>query len=85
MRALALGLGLKEDWFDEFTSKPAGTLRFVHYPPTPTTSSKERGIGAHRDFGCITLLMQDDVGGLQVKDEVTDTWIDVRCFLFHVS
>ncbi|KAF4627861.1 hypothetical protein G7Y89_g10291 [Cudoniella acicularis] len=77
IKALALGLGLKEGWFDEFTSKPSGTLRFIHYPPTPTTSSKARGIGAHRDFGCITLLMQDQVGGLQVLDEASGEWLDV--------
>ncbi|EXJ79402.1 hypothetical protein A1O3_08904 [Capronia epimyces CBS 606.96] len=78
MRALAAALDLREDFFDRFTdTDPAATLRLVHYPPTPTTSQLERGCGAHRDFGCITLLLQDAVGGLQVQDEVTGDWLDV--------
>jgi isopenicillin N synthase-like dioxygenase len=78
MRALAAALALPEDYFDRFTeSSPAATLRLVHYPPTPTTSDKERGCGAHRDFGCITLLLQDQVGGLQVQDETTGEYLDV--------
>lgn len=44
MRALALGLGLEEAYFDEFTTDPVGTLRFIHYPPTPTTNEKQRGM-----------------------------------------
>lgn len=35
------------------------------------------GIGAHRDFGALTLLLQGDVGGLQVLNEGTGEWIDV--------
>lgn len=78
MRALAAALQLPEQYFDPFTAtNPAATLRLIHYPPTPQTSDKERGCGAHRDFGCITLLLQDDVGGLQVQDEETGEFLDV--------
>ncbi|KIW31616.1 uncharacterized protein PV07_03243 [Cladophialophora immunda] len=78
MRALAAALNIPEDYFDRFTdSEPTATLRLVHYPPTPRTSDKERGCGAHRDFGCITLLLQDGVGGLQVQDEETGEFLDI--------
>lgn len=78
MRALAAALTIPEDYFDHFTeSSPAAILRLIHYPPTPKTSDKERGCGAHRDFGCITLLLQDQVGGLQVQDEETGEYLDI--------
>lgn len=77
MGVLALGLGLEEDFFREFTHNGIGTLRLIHYPPTPVSNAKARGIGAHRDFGCLTLLIQDDVGGLQVQNQETGEWIDV--------
>lgn len=78
MRALAAALQIPEDYFDEFIDvSPAATLRLIHYPPTPTTSDIERGCGAHRDFGCITLLLQDQVGGLQVLDEETGEFLDI--------
>jgi len=78
MRALAAALKIPEDYFDHFTeSNPAAILRLIHYPPTPKTSDKERGCGAHRDFGCITLLLQDQVGGLQVQDEETGEYLDI--------
>jgi isopenicillin N synthase-like dioxygenase len=78
MNVLALGLGLEETYFDNFSNdRPSCTLRLIHYPPTPQTSSLERGVGAHRDWGCVTILLQDAVGGLQVQDEKTGKWLDV--------
>lgn len=78
MKALAFGLKLDETYFDEFCNdRPGGALRFIHYPPTPQTSPLERGVGAHRDWGCVTILLQDQVGGLEVQDESTGEWVDV--------
>lgn len=53
------------------TTEPSGTtLRFLHYPPMskskPDTNLTITRAGAHSDYGCITLLFQDDVGGLEV-------------------
>lgn len=78
LKVLAMTLNLPETYFDQFTREPIATLRLLHYPPQePTADSSERGIGAHTDFGAVTLLLQDDVGGLQVYDQPTNTWIDV--------
>jgi isopenicillin N synthase-like dioxygenase len=78
MKALALGLGQEGTYFDGFCNdRPSSTLRLIHYPPTPQSSPLERGVGAHRDFGCVTILLQDEVGGLQVQDEKTGEWLDV--------
>lgn len=72
IRGMALSLNLKEDAFDTFTYRPLATLRLLHYPPSRPEMPDEMGAGAHTDFGGLTLLMQDEVGGLQVK--VQDRW-----------
>jgi isopenicillin N synthase-like dioxygenase len=52
-------------------------LRLLHYPPQdPQSPADEYGSAPHTDFGAITLLAQDDVGGLAVKTPGGD-WVDV--------
>ncbi|KAL1966832.1 hypothetical protein VTN77DRAFT_3797 [Rasamsonia byssochlamydoides] len=71
MRAIALGMGLPETFFDEFTNSGDNTLRLLHYPPvSKDVFRKNPGqvrAGEHSDYGSITLLFQDSRGGLQVR------------------
>lgn len=75
---IALTLDLEPTFFDECMQTTCSTVRFLHYPPQPPDADeKYRGVGAHTDFGSITLLAQDDVDGLQVWDQERQTWLDV--------
>jgi isopenicillin N synthase-like dioxygenase len=69
MRGIALGLGLDHDWFERhLTDDPTVLFRIFHYPSLPDNdTADEFGVGEHTDYGLITLLAQDDRGGLEVR------------------
>jgi isopenicillin N synthase-like dioxygenase len=70
MRAFAIALALPEKFFDRYYDKPLPTLRLLRYPSQSSCVSKAQiGCGEHTDFGCLTILAQDGVGGLQVKNQ----------------
>lgn len=67
--AIALSLGLLADHFEALQRRPITIGRLLHYPPQDgDVVQEEIGIGAHTDYGFLTILSQDEVGGLQVRN-----------------
>ncbi|EXJ84464.1 hypothetical protein A1O3_05132 [Capronia epimyces CBS 606.96] len=79
MRAIATGMGLDDEhFFDSYTDAGDNTLRLLHYPPVKRSVWRDNPFqvraGEHSDYGSITLLFQDHVGGLEVKSP-HGTWV----------
>ncbi|MGL4619235.1 isopenicillin N synthase family dioxygenase [Chroococcidiopsis sp.] len=68
LQTLALALQIPENFFIANHNEEAHTLRLLHYPPLQQIPKLGQvRAGEHSDYGSITLLFQDDVGGLEVK------------------
>lgn len=68
LRGFAVSLGLDADFFRERFAKPLARCSLIYYPPQPPDSGKDQfGVAPHTDYGGLTLLNQDDTGGLQVR------------------
>jgi isopenicillin N synthase-like dioxygenase len=76
MGLLSLSLNLPESYLDQhFTKDPLILFRIFHYPPDEHATNKAMwGVGEHTDYGLLTILKQDDCGGLQVK--TGSGWVD---------
>lgn len=77
MRIALIAAGASDLAFLDRFDPPTTWLRLLHYPPRPDAAPDDLyGSAPHTDFGCLTFLAQDSVGGLQVMG--TDgVWIDV--------
>ncbi|KAM0511060.1 hypothetical protein ACHAPE_010264 [Trichoderma viride] len=63
-------MGLDEEYFIRFHINKDNQIRLLHYPPIEESilrQGKAERIAAHTDYGTITMLFQDDVGGLEVE------------------
>jgi isopenicillin N synthase-like dioxygenase len=73
MEGVAVSLGLDAQYFRKaYTAQPTMLFRIFHYPAS--TPEKGWGVGEHTDYGLLTLLAQDDIGGLEVK--TSHGWIN---------
>lgn len=73
MEGIALSLGLDAQYFRKtYTGQPTMLFRIFHYPKSDPHAGW--GVGEHTDYGLLTLLAQDEKGGLQVK--TPNGWID---------
>lgn len=67
LRLFALSLGAEEDFFLQWFKKPMVQTRLFHYPPQMMDESKALGVAPHTDYGMLTLLVQDPIGGLELQ------------------
>ncbi|KAL3788619.1 hypothetical protein ACHAWO_011835 [Cyclotella atomus] len=80
------GASVPMDYFIAQSRNPMCTLRLLHYPPMPKSNNVHQrselinspnGCGAHTDYGLFTILQQDEIGGLQIRNKSMQ-WIDAR-------
>jgi isopenicillin N synthase-like dioxygenase len=72
LRVFAVSLALPEDFFLQYCRKPMVQTRLFHYPPAAPIDTAASGLAAfgvapHTDYGMITLLTQDPIGGLELQ------------------
>ena len=68
LSAFALALGEDRAFFNAYFHKPLTQLRLLHYPYVASDNPEDQqGVEPHTDTGAFTILMQDDIGGLEVK------------------
>jgi len=68
LRGFAVSLDLDPDFFRDRFLKPLARCSLIYYPPQPPdTGTEQFGVAPHTDYGGLTLLSQDDTGGLQVR------------------
>jgi isopenicillin N synthase-like dioxygenase len=71
LRAIAVGMGLEDNFFIDYHANKNNNIRLLHYPPVEEqllATGKVDSIGTHTDFGTLTMLFQDEVGELEVED-----------------
>ncbi len=78
LRRIARALDLPADWFAPHFHAPTVFLRLLHYPPQPPDAPDDAfGSAPHTDYGFLTILMQDNAGGLEVRRR-DGTWLKAQ-------
>ena len=77
LNVFALALNMPIDYFDDKFKKPMAQLRVLRYPSTKYTHGEPMGAGEHTDFGWITMISENDTGGLEVQS-ADGAWIKVK-------
>lgn len=77
MAAVAVSLGQPAEFFEAAYAKPLARGQLVYYPASTEKDEAEQrfGVAPHTDFGVLTVLLQDNSGGLQVRAKSGD-WIE---------
>lgn len=78
LELISLSLGLPANRLNGFFNEDQTSfVRLNHYPPCPIPHLA-LGVGRHKDAGALTILAQDNVGGLEVKSKADGEWIRVK-------
>jgi isopenicillin N synthase-like dioxygenase len=68
LKVFSTAIGERPDFFAERFAPPTTALRLIHYPPAPVDRPDDLyGAHPHTDYGFLTILAQDDIGGLEVR------------------
>ncbi|KAJ8753006.1 hypothetical protein K2173_008741 [Erythroxylum novogranatense] len=75
---LSLGEEFPNKFFDPDFSDCHGYLRIINYSAPENLAGEEtEGLGMHTDMSCVTIVYQDDIGGLQVRSK-EGLWMDIN-------
>ncbi|XP_071691769.1 protein LATERAL BRANCHING OXIDOREDUCTASE 1-like [Rutidosis leptorrhynchoides] len=77
LELISLSLNLPANRLQPFFKDQTTFVRLNHYPPC-NAPDLALGVGRHKDAGALTILTQDDVGGLEVKRKTDGEWIFVK-------
>eukprot|EP01084_Bolivina_argentea_P091484 164696_1 len=78
LEAVAIGLGVKQQFFKQYYTKSLGRGQLLYYPVPTDRKTQIFGVGPHTDLGMISIILQDDKGGLQFFSRLYQEWIDVK-------
>ncbi|MFG2968743.1 isopenicillin N synthase family dioxygenase [Streptomyces sp. NPDC048288] len=77
LHELLAAVGGPGDFYDDaFAGRPRNHLKLVRYPGRAPVGD-DQGVGVHKDYGFLTLLLTDEVPGLQVETPDGQGFIDV--------
>jgi isopenicillin N synthase-like dioxygenase len=76
LQAIALYLGLDENYFDDFVEEGNSIVRAIHYPPITVEPKSAIRAEQHEDINLITLLVGASAVGLEILTKQNE-WIGV--------
>ncbi|TKY65442.1 Gibberellin 3-beta-dioxygenase 4 [Spatholobus suberectus] len=78
LKLVLMGIGdvIERKFYDSEFKKCHGYLRINNYSAQEIMEDQVEGLGMHTDMSCITILYQDEIGGLQVRSHEGE-WIDI--------
>jgi isopenicillin N synthase-like dioxygenase len=83
LRAIAIFLGLDENYFDDKIEKGNSILRPIHYPPITAEPKSAVRAGQHEDINLITLLIGASAEGLEILNKKNE-WVAVTALPDHI-